>query len=491
MSFLNSALAAPRGVMAVKTQVTTYVNLRNQKILIPNKLRKKYGHLIEQTFEPCNKLLVPNNSNKDESISKNNNNNSENNNGNEKDKLTENDPRLLEFYAEVNFSDNNEQINKKPTIINKKKRKYLSAVVEDINLDDDDIDGRHERTELLGYYDEKDQEQESDETYGSSYQYQYQYPFSPINHHSSLNYGHSRYYYTRQQSKKSIYSSCFDINPLYPSPPSIDFTFKCPTTFSLNLNNNNDNKNDGYNGTNLAVYLRPNGTYSGSIFNIDEGRYKMNDGYHDINSNDFLTTTVDNDFYINEKSNIDSRNTNSYSNLNTNQNTHNNNNNNQKSRSKLKSKSKSKSKSKKKTKKKWGRIKNTGEFWICEFCEYQSIFKTPPINMIKWYDKKEKIEAKRRRDWRRTLEKARGKNLKQQQHNNNNKLTDNDDDDDDDVNDDDLNDKSILNNNNNNNNNNNSNNKEQLYSLDLPNYDNNNHKSTRLESEFKSRPPDH
>lgn len=46
------------------------------------------------------------------------------------------------------------------------------------------------------------------------------------------------------------------------------------------------------------------------------------------------------------------------------------------------------------------------EIWICEFCEYESIFGTPPLALIRQYEKKDRIERRRLREKRRLLEKA-------------------------------------------------------------------------------------
>ncbi|KAF2113957.1 hypothetical protein BDV96DRAFT_600707 [Lophiotrema nucula] len=52
------------------------------------------------------------------------------------------------------------------------------------------------------------------------------------------------------------------------------------------------------------------------------------------------------------------------------------------------------------------------EHWICEFCEYESIFGTPPVALIRQYEIKDRKERKRLAEKRRLLEKARMKGRK-------------------------------------------------------------------------------
>lgn len=50
--------------------------------------------------------------------------------------------------------------------------------------------------------------------------------------------------------------------------------------------------------------------------------------------------------------------------------------------------------------------------WICEFCEYEDIFGTPPLALIRQYEIKDRRERKRAAEKRRLLEKARMKGRK-------------------------------------------------------------------------------
>lgn len=50
--------------------------------------------------------------------------------------------------------------------------------------------------------------------------------------------------------------------------------------------------------------------------------------------------------------------------------------------------------------------------WICEFCEYEAIFGTPPMALIRQYEIKDRKERKRLAEKRRLLEKARMKGRK-------------------------------------------------------------------------------
>jgi hypothetical protein len=52
------------------------------------------------------------------------------------------------------------------------------------------------------------------------------------------------------------------------------------------------------------------------------------------------------------------------------------------------------------------------DFWICEFCEYESIFGTPPEALIRQYETKDRQERKRLAEKRRLLEKAKMKGKK-------------------------------------------------------------------------------
>ena len=52
------------------------------------------------------------------------------------------------------------------------------------------------------------------------------------------------------------------------------------------------------------------------------------------------------------------------------------------------------------------------DFWICEFCEYESIFGRPPEALIRQYEMKDERERKRLAEKRRLLEKAKMKGRK-------------------------------------------------------------------------------
>lgn len=52
------------------------------------------------------------------------------------------------------------------------------------------------------------------------------------------------------------------------------------------------------------------------------------------------------------------------------------------------------------------------EVWICEFCEYESIFGTPPEALIRQYEIKDRRERRRMAEKRRLLEKAKMKGRK-------------------------------------------------------------------------------
>jgi hypothetical protein len=52
------------------------------------------------------------------------------------------------------------------------------------------------------------------------------------------------------------------------------------------------------------------------------------------------------------------------------------------------------------------------EQWTCEFCEYEQIFGTPPVALIKQYELKDRIVRKQEAERRRLLEKAKMKGRK-------------------------------------------------------------------------------
>jgi hypothetical protein len=52
------------------------------------------------------------------------------------------------------------------------------------------------------------------------------------------------------------------------------------------------------------------------------------------------------------------------------------------------------------------------DIWICEFCEYESIFGAPPTALIWEYERKDAAERKRLEERRRLLEKAKMKGRK-------------------------------------------------------------------------------
>jgi hypothetical protein len=52
------------------------------------------------------------------------------------------------------------------------------------------------------------------------------------------------------------------------------------------------------------------------------------------------------------------------------------------------------------------------DIWICEFCEYEAIFGTPPLALIRQYEKKDLKEQKKQEEKRRLLEKAKMKGRK-------------------------------------------------------------------------------
>ncbi len=55
---------------------------------------------------------------------------------------------------------------------------------------------------------------------------------------------------------------------------------------------------------------------------------------------------------------------------------------------------------------------NPEDIWICEFCEYESIFGTPPEALIRQYEIKDRRERRRLAEKRRLLEKAKMKGRK-------------------------------------------------------------------------------
>jgi len=55
---------------------------------------------------------------------------------------------------------------------------------------------------------------------------------------------------------------------------------------------------------------------------------------------------------------------------------------------------------------------NNGEIWICEFCEYESIFGEPPEALMRQYEIKDRKERRRLAEKRRLLEKAKQKGKK-------------------------------------------------------------------------------
>ena len=59
------------------------------------------------------------------------------------------------------------------------------------------------------------------------------------------------------------------------------------------------------------------------------------------------------------------------------------------------------------------------DVWICEFCEYESIFGEPPRALIQQYESKDRLERKRLAEKRRLLEKAKMKGRKGKKGNKN------------------------------------------------------------------------
>jgi hypothetical protein len=66
------------------------------------------------------------------------------------------------------------------------------------------------------------------------------------------------------------------------------------------------------------------------------------------------------------------------------------------------------------------------EIWICEFCEYESIFGEPPQALIRQYEIKDREEQKRLAEKRRLLEKAKMKGRKNRKGSNKKKGKSND-----------------------------------------------------------------
>ena len=61
------------------------------------------------------------------------------------------------------------------------------------------------------------------------------------------------------------------------------------------------------------------------------------------------------------------------------------------------------------------------EVWICEFCEYESIFGSPPGALVRQYEIKDRKEVKRLAEKRRLLEKAKMKGRKGKKNGKNSK----------------------------------------------------------------------
>lgn len=55
---------------------------------------------------------------------------------------------------------------------------------------------------------------------------------------------------------------------------------------------------------------------------------------------------------------------------------------------------------------------NPKDEWICEFCEYERIFGTPPVALIRSYERKDRLARKQEAERRRLLEKAKTKGRK-------------------------------------------------------------------------------
>ena len=52
------------------------------------------------------------------------------------------------------------------------------------------------------------------------------------------------------------------------------------------------------------------------------------------------------------------------------------------------------------------------DFWVCQFCDYESIFGKPPVALIRYYEAKDEKERQRQAEKRRLLEKAKMKGRK-------------------------------------------------------------------------------
>ena len=65
------------------------------------------------------------------------------------------------------------------------------------------------------------------------------------------------------------------------------------------------------------------------------------------------------------------------------------------------------------------------DIWICQFCEYESIFGQPPQHLIRQYEAKDRRERKRLAEKRRLLEKAKMKGRKGKKGNKNSAKTQN------------------------------------------------------------------
>lgn len=62
---------------------------------------------------------------------------------------------------------------------------------------------------------------------------------------------------------------------------------------------------------------------------------------------------------------------------------------------------------------------NGEDIWICEFCEYESIFGSPPEALVRQYEIKDRKERRRLREKQRLLEKAKAKGRKGKKGNKN------------------------------------------------------------------------
>lgn len=50
--------------------------------------------------------------------------------------------------------------------------------------------------------------------------------------------------------------------------------------------------------------------------------------------------------------------------------------------------------------------------WICEFCEYERIFGEPPVQLVRQYERKDRLKRKKEAEHRRLLEKVKSKGRK-------------------------------------------------------------------------------